>query len=101
MTRGTLKTALATRGHTQPLKDGTVKVRGFELDFQNVPNIITAFRRMVRGQEFDISEMAMTTYLCAREHGTPFTATDVAMVYPQYFDVDMWHSLFFRARVLP
>jgi 4,5-dihydroxyphthalate decarboxylase len=77
MTSGTLKTALATRGHTQPLKDGTVKVRGFELDFQNVPNIITAFRRMVRGQEFDISEMAMTTYLCAREHGAPFTAIPV------------------------
>jgi 4,5-dihydroxyphthalate decarboxylase len=77
MTRGTLKTALATRGHTQPLKDGTVKVRGFELDFQNVPNIITAFRRMVRGLEFDVSEMAMTTYLCARAHGKPFTAIPV------------------------
>jgi len=35
------------------------------------------------------------------DHGTPFTATDVSMVYPQYFDVDVWHSLFFRARVAP
>jgi 4,5-dihydroxyphthalate decarboxylase len=72
-----LKTALVTRGHTQPLKDGTVKLRGFELDFEDVPAIITAFRRMVRGLELDISEMAMTTYLCARDHGKPFTAIPV------------------------
>jgi 4,5-dihydroxyphthalate decarboxylase len=72
-----LKTALVTRGHTQSLKDGTVKLRGFELDFEDVPAIITAFRRMVRGLEFDISEMAMTTYLCARAHGKPFTAIPV------------------------
>src|SRR3984893_9633337 len=72
-----LKTALVTRGHTRPLKDGTVKLRGFELDFEDVPAIITAFRRMVRGLDFDISEMAMTTYLCARAHGKPFTAIPV------------------------
>ena len=34
-------------------------------------------------------------------HGAPFTATDVRMVYPECFDVDVWHRLFFRARVLP
>jgi 4,5-dihydroxyphthalate decarboxylase len=75
--RPRLKTALVTRGHTQSLKDGTVKLRGFELDFEDVPAIVTAFRRMVRGLEFDISEMAMTTYLCARAHGKPFTAIPV------------------------
>jgi ABC-type nitrate/sulfonate/bicarbonate transport system substrate-binding protein len=75
--RPRLKTALVRRGHTQPLEDGTVKLRGFELDFQDVPIIVTAFRRMVRGLEFDVSEMAMTTYLCARAHGKPFTAIPV------------------------
>jgi ABC-type nitrate/sulfonate/bicarbonate transport system substrate-binding protein len=77
MSTATLKTALARRGHTRPLMDGTVAVRGFELAFEDVPIIIKAFRRMVRGLEFDISEMAMTTYLCARAHGTPFTAIPV------------------------
>jgi 4,5-dihydroxyphthalate decarboxylase len=72
-----LKTALGRRGHTQPLMDGTVKPRTFEFDFEDVPIIITAFRRMVRNLEFDISEMAMTTYLCARDHGKPFTAIPV------------------------
>jgi 4,5-dihydroxyphthalate decarboxylase len=75
--RPRLRTALVMRGHTQPLKDGTVKLRGSEFDFEDVPIIIKAFRRMVRGLEFDISEMAMTTYLCARAHGKPFTAIPV------------------------
>jgi 4,5-dihydroxyphthalate decarboxylase len=72
-----LKTALVTRGQTQALKDGTVKPRTFEFDFEEVPVIIQAFRRMVRGLEFDISEMAMTTYVCARAHGKAFTALPV------------------------
>jgi ABC-type nitrate/sulfonate/bicarbonate transport system substrate-binding protein len=72
-----LKTALGRRGHTQPLMDGTVKPRTFEFDFEDVPIIINAFRRMVRNLEFDISEMAMTTYLCARDHGKRFTAIPV------------------------
>jgi 4,5-dihydroxyphthalate decarboxylase len=72
-----LKTALATRGHTLPLKDGTVRPEPFELEFEEVPVIIRAFRRMVRGLEFDVSEMAITTYLCARAYGKPFTAIPV------------------------
>jgi 4,5-dihydroxyphthalate decarboxylase len=72
-----LKTAVVRRGHTQSLMDGTVKPRTFEFAFEEVPVIIKAFRRMVRGLEFDICEMAMTTYLCARVHGKPFTAIPV------------------------
>jgi 4,5-dihydroxyphthalate decarboxylase len=77
MTKPALKTALVTYGHTQPLKDGIVKPRTFEFEFEDGPVIIKAFRRMVRGLEFDISEMAMTTYLCARAHGKAFTALPV------------------------
>ena len=80
MDRLRLKTALVTRGHTQALKDGTVKPRTFEFDFEEVPTIIQAFRRMVRGLEFDISEMAITTYICARAHGKPMTAVPVFLV---------------------
>jgi len=72
-----LKTALVTRGHTQRLKDGTVTPRHFELEFEDVPVIINAFRRMVRGLEFDVSEMAITTYICARAHGKRFTALPI------------------------
>ena len=71
------KTALVTYPHTQPLKDGTVLPRSFRFDFEDVPVIIKAFRRMVRGLEFDISEMAITTYLTAKAHGKRFTAIPV------------------------
>jgi len=72
-----LKTALGVRGHTQPLIDGVVRPRTFEFEFEDVPVIIKAFRRMLRDLEFDICELAMTTYLCARAHGKAFTAIPV------------------------
>ena len=72
-----LKTALVRRGHTEALMEGAVTPRGFDFDFEEVPVIINAFRRMVRELAFDISEMAMTTYLCARAHGKQFTAIPV------------------------
>jgi 4,5-dihydroxyphthalate decarboxylase len=72
-----LKTALVMRPHTEPLKDRRVAPRTFEFEFEDVPVIIKAFRRMVRNLDFDISEMAMTTYLCARAYGKPFTAIPV------------------------
>jgi 4,5-dihydroxyphthalate decarboxylase len=68
---------LVTRGHTRALKDGTVRPRTADLVFEEVPQIIQAFRRMVRGLEFDVSEMAITTYICARAHGKAFTALPV------------------------
>jgi ABC-type nitrate/sulfonate/bicarbonate transport system substrate-binding protein len=72
-----LKTALVTRGHTEALMDGAVRPRTFEFDFEDVPIIIRAFRRMVRSLDFDICELAMTTYLCSRAYGKPFTAIPV------------------------
>ena len=77
MPKPKLKTALVTYGHTKALKDGTITPRTVELEFEEVSPIIQAFRRMVRGLEFDISEMAITTYICARAHGKAFTALPV------------------------
>ena len=77
MTDLKLKTALATTGQTAALKDGTVRPIAFDFEFEDVPIIINAFRRMVRGLEFDISEMAITTYICARAHGKRFTALPI------------------------
>jgi ABC-type nitrate/sulfonate/bicarbonate transport system substrate-binding protein len=80
MTRPKLITALQTLGHTAALKEGAVQLPGFELEWLEVSPIIQAFRRMVRGLEFDISEMAVTTYLTARAFGKPFTALPVFLV---------------------
>ena len=71
------KTALVTYPHTQALKDGTVAPSTFTFDFEEVTPIIKAFRRMVRGLEYDIAEMAITTYLTAKAHGVRFTAIPV------------------------
>jgi len=75
-----LRTVTRTSGANAALKDGTVTPRGFAFEFEEVPVLPQAFRRMVRGLEFDISEMALTTYLVAREHGVPFTAVPVFLV---------------------
>ena len=42
--------------------------------------LVDAFRRMVRELAYDVSEMALTTYLTARAHGKPFTALPVFLV---------------------
>ena len=61
-----LRTVTRTQGNNQALKDGTVKPRHCELEFVEVEPLIDAFRRMVRALEFDVCEMAMTTYITAR-----------------------------------
>jgi len=75
-----LKTVTRTQGNNRALKEGAVRPRTVELEFVEVDPLIDAFRRMVRGLEFDVSEMAMTTYLAAREHGKRFTALPVFLV---------------------
>ena len=72
-----LKTAVATYAHTKALKDGSVTAPGVRLEHVEVSPIVAAFRRMVRTLEFDVSEMAITTYLTAKAHGKAFTALPV------------------------
>jgi 4,5-dihydroxyphthalate decarboxylase len=72
-----LKTAIATYPHTKGLKDGTVSAPGIQFEHVEVSPIIVAFRRMCRSLEFDVSEMAITTYLTAKAYNKPFTALPV------------------------
>jgi 4,5-dihydroxyphthalate decarboxylase len=72
-----LTIAIGNYGVTQPLKDGSVRPDHLKLDYIQVDPITAAMRRMVRGLEFDICEMAVTTYLCARAYGKPITALPV------------------------
>jgi 4,5-dihydroxyphthalate decarboxylase len=76
----TLTAVTRTQGCTRALKDGSVTPRRFALRFEEVPVLVQAFRRMVRSVEFDVSEMAFTTYLCAKAHGKPFTALPIFLV---------------------
>src|SRR5260221_8899157 len=75
-----LKTVTRIQGNNQALKDGTVTPKTFAFDLVEVPILIDGFRRMVRGNEFDICEMAITTYICAKAHRKPMTAVPVFLV---------------------
>jgi 4,5-dihydroxyphthalate decarboxylase len=72
-----LSIALGTYGLTKPLKDGQVPAGRMPLDYVPIDQIVPAMRRMCRGLEYDICEMAFTTYVCARAAGLPFTAVPV------------------------
>jgi len=80
MTELKLKSVTRTQGNNRALKDGSVKPKTFAFDFIEVDPLIDAFRRMVRGLEFDICEMAITTYICARAHGKRMTAVPIFIV---------------------
>lgn len=69
-----------TQGNNAAVKNQTVTPKGYELDFTEVPVLVQAFRRMVRTLEFDVCEMAITTYICARAHNKAFTALPVFLV---------------------
>ena len=76
----TLTAVSRLQGNNQALKEGLVVPRTFALEFEEVPILVDAFRRMVRGLEWDVCEMAITTYMTAREHGIRFTAVPVFLV---------------------
>jgi 4,5-dihydroxyphthalate decarboxylase len=75
-----LKTVTRTQGNNAALKDGTVAPQGFAFDFEEVPVLVQAFRRMVRELEFDVCELAFTTYLCAKAADKRFTALPIFLV---------------------
>lgn len=72
-----LSVAIGPHEHAKQLTSGAITLPGYELEFLDVSPIIAAFRRMVRSLEFDICEVAPTTYLVAREAGVAMTALPV------------------------
>lgn len=72
-----LSIALLTHGQTDALRDGRVQSRGIGLRHIEVNPPPMIYRRMVRNLEFDVAEVAMTTFLCARALGIPISALPV------------------------
>ena len=75
-----LRTVTRTQGNNRALKDGTVTPAGAAFEFEEIPVLVQGFRRMVRNLEFDVCEMALTTYLTAKAHGVAFTAVPAFLV---------------------
>ena len=80
MTKRVLKTVTRTQGNNRALKAGEITLPDFELDFEEVNPLPRAFRNMVRDQAYDVSEMALTTYVTAKAYGVPITAIPVFLV---------------------
>src|ERR1700686_3966633 len=65
------------------IKISKVPIKGVDPDFVEVVPIVGAFRRMVRDLEFDVCEMAPTTYMIARARGAPYIALPI-FVMPRF-----------------
>lgn len=72
-----LKTVIGNYGHTKALKDGTVTSERLTLDFVEYTPTNRAFKPMVEQLAFDVSEMALTTYMVAKSFGKQMTALPV------------------------
>lgn len=66
-----LRTLLGDYPHTAALKAGTITSDRFALDFVRYSPTNKGFKPMVREQAFEVSEMAIVTYLIARSFDKP------------------------------
>ena len=66
-----LRTLLGDHACTSALKDGSIKSDLVTLDFAEYSPTNKGFKPMVREGAFDVSEMAIVTYLMARSFGKP------------------------------
>jgi 4,5-dihydroxyphthalate decarboxylase len=66
-----LRTLLGSHAGTAALKDGSVKSDSVTLDFTEFSPTNRGFKPMVREQAFDVSELAIVTYLMARSFNKP------------------------------
>jgi 4,5-dihydroxyphthalate decarboxylase len=80
VTKVRLKIAIAEHPHTAAIRDGSIPIEGVDAEFVTVKPQIGAFRRMVRDVEFDVCELAPTTYIIARAYGAPFVALPIFVV---------------------
>lgn len=74
-----LRLALGRYGHTAALLDGSIASPGLALEFAEVQPISRAFAPMVRELRFDVSEMAIATFLMARAWGKPLVLLPVCV----------------------
>jgi 4,5-dihydroxyphthalate decarboxylase len=66
-----LRTLLGDHPCTAALKNGSIRSDTITLDFADYSPTHKGFKPMVREQAFDVSEMAIVTYLMAKSFGKP------------------------------
>ena len=76
----TLDACFGNYPHTQALKKGEIKSDRVTFRFTEVEPINKAFLQMVRQEKFDVSEMALATYLQAKAYGKPIVLLPASMM---------------------
>ncbi len=80
MPKTRLTAVTRTQGNNRAVKEAAVELPDFELAFEEVEPLPKGFRRMVREGAYDVSEMALTTFLCAKAHGAKMTGLPIFLV---------------------
>jgi 4,5-dihydroxyphthalate decarboxylase len=78
MTR--LRVALGDYPHTMPLKNKQIASQSVAFDFSEVKPVYKVFGIMLRERAFDVSEMAIVSYLQAKSHGKPVVLLPAVML---------------------
>jgi 4,5-dihydroxyphthalate decarboxylase len=76
----TLSGCFGTYPQTQALKSGQIKSDRVALQLTEVSPVYKAFLMMAREQKFDVSEMALVTYLQAKAYGKPIVLMPASMM---------------------
>jgi 4,5-dihydroxyphthalate decarboxylase len=76
----TLRALIGDYPVTAALKSGRLRSPHVRLEFADVKPVSSAFKRTVRDLEFDVSELAIVTYLMAKAHGKPLTLLPAVLV---------------------
>ena len=75
-----LRVLLGRHGCTAALEGDRLAGRPAEVRLVDETDLIGGFRQMVRDEAFDVCELAITTYLCARAHGKRIVALPLFLV---------------------
>ncbi|MDA8124344.1 MAG: hypothetical protein M0009_04040 [Deltaproteobacteria bacterium] len=76
----TLQALLGDHAHTSLLRKGEIHSPRLAFEFADVKTPNHAFKRVVRDLEFDMAELAITTYLTAKAHGAPLVLLPFVVV---------------------
>ena len=76
----TLSAAFDDYPHTQPLKRGEIQSPRIAFAFSDIKPANRFFKPMVRELKFDVSEMAIATYVQAKAYGKPLVLVPATMM---------------------
>jgi 4,5-dihydroxyphthalate decarboxylase len=76
----TLQTLLAANPNTKALRSGELRSPLLNFSFADVKPVNKAFKTLVREQKFDLSEVAIVTFLQAKAYGKPYVLMPAVVV---------------------